>query len=137
MGYPRKSLICLEDTPYYHVVARCVRRAWLCGYDAYAGKDYSHRKTWILRRLRQLADIFAIDLCAYAIMSNHYHLVLRVDRQRIARCSQAEVVTRWTQLFAVPPLIRRWREGRASVAERVIAEELVELWRLRLIDISW
>ena len=137
MGYPRKSLICLEDTPYYHVVARCVRRAWLWGYDTYAGKDYSHRKAWVLQRLRRLADIFTIDLCAYAIMSNHYHLVLRVDRQRMSRLSHAEVVTRWTQLFSIPPLIQRWQVGRASAAERLIAEELIERWRLRLIDISW
>jgi hypothetical protein len=44
MTYARKTLISLQDTPYYHVVARCVRRAWLWGYDDYAGRDYSHRK---------------------------------------------------------------------------------------------
>src|SRR5688500_5398756 len=124
MGYARKSLICLDDTPYYHVVARCVRRAFLCGYDAYACKDYSHRKAWVLHRLRYLAEIFSIDLCAYAIMSNHYHLVVRVDRQRMARWSQEEIVARWTQLFSAPPLIHRWQEGRASAAERMIAEQL-------------
>ncbi len=137
MGYSRKVLVCLEDTPYYHVIARCVRRAWLWGHDRYAGKDYSHRKTWVLHRLRQLADVFSIDLCAYAIMSNHYHLVLRVDRRRMAHLSHAEIVARWAQLFSVPPLIERWQDGRASVAERMIAEELIERWRLRLIDISW
>jgi len=137
MGYPRKSLICLEDTPYYHVVARCVRRAWLWGYDTYAGKDYSHRKAWVLHRLRYLARVFSIDLCAYAIMSNHYHLVLRVDRQRMACLSHAEIVTRWAQLFSLPPLIQRWQDRRASAAERKIAEELIERWRLRLSDISW
>ena len=137
MGYPRKSLICLEETPYYHVVARCVRRAWLWGYDAYAGKDYSHRKAWVLHRLRYLADVFAIDLCAYAIMSNHYHLVLRVDRQRALEWNHAEVAARWARLFRAPPLIQRWQEGSVNAAERAIAEELIERWRLRLIDISW
>jgi hypothetical protein len=137
MGYPRKSLICLADTPYYHVVARCVRRAWLWGYDAYAGKDYSHRKRWILQRLDCLSNIFAIDLCAYAIMSNHYHLVLRVDRERCARWSSAEIVERWTRLFGQPPLIKRWLDGSVSTAERAAAEQLIECWRRRLIDISW
>jgi hypothetical protein len=46
-----------------------VRRAWLWGYDAYAGQDYSHRKAWVPDRLRCPADIFSVDLCAYAISS--------------------------------------------------------------------
>jgi REP element-mobilizing transposase RayT len=137
MGYARKSLICLADTPYYHVVARCVRRAWLCGYDTYAGKDYSHRKRWVMQRLQYLSDIFAIDLCAYAIMSNHYHLVLHVDRERARRMSSIEVVQRWTRLFKAPPLIERWMDGETTAAERTAAEEIIESWRKRLIDISW
>jgi REP element-mobilizing transposase RayT len=137
MGYARKSLICLSDTPYYHVIARCVRRAWLCGYDAYASKDYSHRKRWVMQRLRFLSEIFAIDLCAYAVMSNHYHLVLRVDRERGMRLSKEEVVQRWTRLFRAPLVIRRWQEGDATAAERASAEQLIERWRKRLIDISW
>lgn len=137
MGYPRKSLICLSDTPYYHVVARCVRRAWLCGYDSYADKDYSHRKHWVIQRLRFLAEIFAIDLCAYAIMSNHYHLVLRVDRHQGAQLTKEEVVQRWTRIFRAPPPIQRWQNGDATAAERAIAERMIERWRKRLIDISW
>jgi REP element-mobilizing transposase RayT len=137
MGYARKSLICLSDTPYYHVVARCVRRAWLCGYDSYAGKDYSHRKRWVMQRLRFLSEIFAIDLCAYAIMSNHYHLVLRVHRECAASLTKEEVVQRWTRLFRAPPLIQRWQDGNATAAERAVAEQLIERWRKRLIDISW
>ena len=81
MTYARKTLVSLNDTPYYHVVARCVRRAWLWGVDEYAGRDYSHRKAWVLERLASQASIFAIDVCAYAVMSNHYHLVLHVDRE--------------------------------------------------------
>jgi len=59
--YPRESLICLRATPYYHVVSRCVRRAWLWGFDEYAGKDYSQRKDWLLERLRELSSAFAIE----------------------------------------------------------------------------
>src|SRR5918993_4604103 len=65
MGYARKALVSLADTPYYHVVARCVRRAWLWGFDEYAGREYSHRKAWVLERLAQLTSIFTIDICAY------------------------------------------------------------------------
>ena len=105
MTYARKSLICLNDTPYYHVVARCVRRAWLWGFDEYAGRDYSHRKEWVLERLRDLATVFAIDICAYAVMSNHYHLVLRVDQQRAKGWTHDEVVEQWTKVHSKPTLV--------------------------------
>ena len=81
MARPRKSLICLEDTPYYHCVSRCVRRAFLCGKDPYSGKSYEHRRGWVEKRLLQLVKSFAIDVCAYAIMSNHTHMVLHVDKR--------------------------------------------------------
>ncbi|MEJ2381756.1 MAG: transposase, partial [Gammaproteobacteria bacterium] len=61
MPKPRKALVSLEATPYYHCVSRCVRRAFLCGEDAHSGKSYEHRRTWIRDRIRQLAAIFAID----------------------------------------------------------------------------
>ena len=96
MTYARKSLVCLNDTPYYHVIARCVRRAWLWGFDEYAGRDYSHRKQWVIERLTQLCSIFPIGVCAYAVMSNHYHLVLHVDSERARKWSREEVIERWT-----------------------------------------
>jgi REP element-mobilizing transposase RayT len=137
MGYARKSLISLNDTPYYHVVARCVRRAWLWGFDEYAGRDYSHRKEWILERLSLLASIFTIDVCAFAVMSNHYHLVLFVDEKRAKALTREEVIERWTKVFGTPTCIRRYLSGEAFEAERELAESVIERWRLRLYDISW
>ncbi|MCU7806096.1 MAG: hypothetical protein KZQ96_23220 [Candidatus Thiodiazotropha sp. (ex Lucinoma borealis)] len=69
MPKPWKALISLEATPYYHCISRCVRRAFLCGEDAFSGKSFEHRREWIQTRLYELADIFAIDLCGYAILS--------------------------------------------------------------------
>jgi REP element-mobilizing transposase RayT len=135
--YPRKTLVCLQDTPYYHVIARCVRRAWLWGFDEYAGRDYSHRKAWVLERLAQQSSVFAIDICAYAIMSNHYHLVVHVDAKRARTWSRKEVVARWTRLFARPTLVQRWEEESYGQAEREAAEAIIERWRARLMDVSW
>ena len=63
MTKARSSLISLADTPYYHVVGRCVRRAFLCGVDKHTHQDYSHRKQWIVARLKALSSIFTIDIC--------------------------------------------------------------------------
>lgn len=137
MTYARKNLVSLDDTPYYHVVARCVRRAWLWGVDEYAGRDYSHRKTWVLERLARLTQLFTIDVCAYAVMSNHYHLVVYVDRNRAQGLTLEEVAQRWLQLFSSPPLIEKYLTGEASSAEREAAEAILTRWRARLCDLSW
>ncbi len=81
MTRARRELVNSESTPYYHCICRCVRRAFLCGQDNLTGKSYAHRKSWIIERLRDLQSIFAIDLCAYAVMSNHYHLVICLNEQ--------------------------------------------------------
>ncbi|MFT6200871.1 MAG: hypothetical protein ACJAZJ_000047, partial [Candidatus Endobugula sp.] len=46
MTRPRKELISISDTPYYHIVSRCVRRAFLCGFDNTSQRDYEHRRQW-------------------------------------------------------------------------------------------
>ncbi len=71
MTRARREIISLEATTYYHCLSRCVRRAFLWGKDHLTGKNYEHRKTWVVERLGELAGIFAIDICAYAILSNH------------------------------------------------------------------
>ncbi len=77
-GYPRSQIVVVNVVGVYHCITRCVRRAFLCGYDQYSGKDYDHRKEFIRRRLQELASVFGIDICGYAVMGNHLHVVLTV-----------------------------------------------------------
>jgi hypothetical protein len=138
MTYARQMQVSIKDTPYYHCVARCVRRAWLWGVDDYAGKDYSHRKQWIIDRLEELSYVFAIDTCAYAVMSNHYHLVLFIDIARALGWTDEEVIRRWTKLHCPPPVVQRYASGEAtSLAEQDAAKEIIAMWRERLMDMSW
>ncbi|MET0052025.1 MAG: hypothetical protein ABW095_13225 [Candidatus Thiodiazotropha sp.] len=138
MTTARERLISLEDTPYYHCISRCVRRAWLCGDDPYTGKSFEHRRQWVLDRMRTLSGIFAIEICAYAIMSNHYHVVLHVSSDQANAWSDIEVAERWMRLYKGHLLVDRYLAGeRMSNAERFAVSDLIETWRKRLFDISW
>lgn len=136
MPKPRKLQIALSETPYYHLICRCVRRAFLCGKtEAY---NFEHRRDWILARLNQLTHMFAIDIAAFALMSNHYHLVVRVDTTKAALWSYQEISERWQLLFRLPILVERYLNGDSSVeAENQVVRAILEKWRSRLCDISW
>lgn len=87
----------LLGTSCYHSLSRCVRRAFLCSRDARSGHCVEHRRQLIVDRLALLAGVFAIDIAAYVIMSNHPQLVLHVHE---ARRMAGRVI-----LFTGPPLI--------------------------------
>lgn len=123
MTVARRQQISLEHTHYYHCISRCVRRAFLCGKDHYSGKDFGYRRQWLEDRLALLAQLFAIDLVAYAIMSNHYHVVLRINVNQSRKWSDDEVVERWSKLFRAQDAIED--------------SNLVNEWRKRLSSISW
>ena len=93
MATPRSQLVDPEAPLVYHIVSRCVRRAWLCGTDA--GQNYDHRKVWLESRLIRLSAAFAVELYGYAIMSNHFHLILRYDPSAATQWTDEEVVDRW------------------------------------------
>jgi REP element-mobilizing transposase RayT len=138
MTIARESQIQLDSTPYYHCMARCVRRAFLCGDDPFSGKNFDHRKQWIVDKLKQLASVFAIDICAYAVMSNHYHVVLRINAEQAKDWPMDEVIERWYQLFKGNMLVDRYLNGDlVSDAELLAVEEAAGTWRKRLMEISW
>lgn len=52
-------------------------------------------------RLLALAECFAVGLYAYAVMSNHVHVVLHVNPRAVKGWSDEEVAGRWVRLFPV------------------------------------
>ena len=135
----RREIVAEGQVALYHCVSRCVRRAFLCGQDTLSGRNYAHRKGWIEERLEELAGIFGVDVCGFAVMSNHLHVVVRTRPDRVEEWSDEVVVHRWWQLCPG----RRDRSGKACALE---AEELQELladkerltlWRRRLASLSW
>ena len=139
MGYPRRLLVDHLVPGFYHCISRCVRGSFLCG-----GK-YEHRRGWIERRLCELCEIFAVRPAAYAILSNHLHLVVKIEPNVARQWSDLEVARRWTSLY--PKQLERIRKnaGGGKKGETAV-EEYIEIlaanktWvedrRARLSDLS-
>jgi REP element-mobilizing transposase RayT len=132
MATPRSHFVSDSISGNYHCVSRCVRRAWLCGVDAYTGIDYSHRKAWIEQRLQQVAACFSIGIYGYAVMSNHLHLVVHVDVQVAQQWSDNEVAQRWCQLFPC-----RDKDNEHRIQQLLRDKERLALLRRRLYSLSW
>ena len=136
MTKPRVQLVSLDDTPYYHVISRCVRRAFLCGSEG--DRCYEHRRQWIEDRIRLLSSLFAVDICSYAIMSNHFHIVVKINPAEADNWSQDDVIRRWLTLFKGPLLIQRYNRGEAlGKAEHDTISDIATVWRERLSSLSW
>lgn len=70
-----------------------------------------------------LSKVFAVDLLAYAIMSNHYHVVVRINQQQANAWSDADVIEHWGQIYSVPT--------------GDVPSSKISTWRARLMDLSW
>ena len=136
MTLARKYLISTEDTPYYHVMTRCVRRAFLCGIDKYSGNNYEHRREMIVKRIKFLAGIFNINICAYAIMSNHYHLVLKINSTE--NWNEKRVLAYWSELCQPKLICQNFLKNEPqSKAELEMVYIQTDIYRKRLMSISW
>jgi hypothetical protein len=139
MALPRSKYVQEGQEGVYHCFSRCVRRAFLCGFDTLTLRDFSHRKAWLVDRLRFLASVFAIEVCAYAILATHYHALLRTRPDIVALWTDLEVAIRWLTLF---PKRRRSKDMSILPSEEEISalaarpERIAEL-RKRLSNLSW
>ena len=135
MARPRSELIDRENGGFYHLYDRCVRQAWLCGEDPNTGENFDHRREWIEHRMLFLTEIFPIDVYAYAVMSNHYHIVVNYCPDRAREWSDDEVARRWARVFGIrsgDPRVRAVHEA-SLLADPVRLSEV----RQRLGDLSW
>ena len=135
MGYPRHVYVPPDTPGTYHCVSRCVRRAFLCGEDPLTRRSFEHRRQWMEERILELPKVFAMAVHAYAVMSNHFHVVVETDPSAPWQWSDMEVATRWLALSSDTkdpqhPLQTRI-EALAAQPERM--QELRE----RLGSLSW
>lgn len=135
MTRPRAHIAPPDIAGTYHCIQRCVRRAFLCGFDAYSGRSFEHRKTWVEKRIQLIAGCFAVAVHAYAVMSNHLHLVVAIDPGQTATWSDDEVAGRWVRLF--PPR-QDSEEAIGHKHQRLLNEPVrLSVIRRRLGSLSW
>ncbi len=138
MAVARKQIVNLNTTTYYHCTTRCVRGEYLCGQDRISGKNYLHRRQLIIDRIAFLARYFCIDICAYAVMENHYHLVLRVNRDKAKRLNINQVYDLYTSIYKTSkPLAQAFFDKNASKQLKRMAKATILKWRARLYDMGW
>lgn len=133
MTTARSTQIDLTSTSYYHCISRCVRRAYLYGKDPITGKDYSYRKAMVVDKIKQLSDIFMIDICAYAVMSNHTHLVLHVNTDLSKRSTDEDIRQRWSLLY--PKNYQEFTQLETTLHPHEVTNT-INGWRIRLYSIS-
>ena len=69
-------------------------------------------------------------------MSNHYHLVVKLDSSK--DWSEHQVLERWLTLHKGPLIISRYRNGEIlSLAEKETVSDIINVWRQRLQELSW
>ncbi len=138
MAIKRSEQIDSENGGYYHLMSRCVRRAFLCGTDPNSGKDYNHRRQWIENRILSLSQYFAVEVYAYAVLHNHYHLVVYVDPLAPQGWSDLEIAERWLKVFPGKLEKPEFAAQRGFRLQAIVADKaLLATYRERLGSLSW
>jgi len=134
MALQRSEVIDLMNTRYYHCITRCVRREFLLGNIEKELK----RKEIMEKRIFKLKDCFAINVLAYSIMDNHYHIALHIDVDFVENLSDREILERWCSVFKGHECVQKFLKGESLFFyEEKIVQYYVNEYRMRLTDISW
>ena len=135
----RVEVFAADEIAIVHVMNRTVRRCFLFGEDSVSGKNFDHRKIWIDEQLAHQARYFGIDLLCQAIMSNHFHLVLRSRPDVVKEWSDEDVARRWLMLCPERRDEKRQplEPTEFEINSIVNNKEKLATVRSRLSDISW
>ena len=132
MRIPRKQQYDQDDPPWLRCISRCVRKSFLCG------DKYDHRRVWLEKRIEILAQLYHTDVTAYAIMENHFHIVMRPNVEKVAAMSDVEVANAW--LSAMRPMKSDGTYTPVNIVsiDNAVADiEKIQLWRKRIGKVSW
>ena len=134
MTVARSQLVDVSVTPWYHVISKTVRGAFLLR------EGDEGRKQWIENRIEELSQVFAIAVGGFSVLDNHLHLVVRLEPERVEQWSDEEVVRRWAKLFPPRGKNRKPLEVTPQWIEQKLADQdqkYVTNARKRLANLGW
>jgi len=138
MTIARRDIVDNETAGFYHCTNRCVRRTFLCGIDELTGKDYSHRKDWLEQRMLSLCDIFSVEIYAYAVLDNHYHIVLYLDPMLPLTWSDEDIAERWLNAYPGRLEEPQFAQQRELKKQAIMGDKSkLKSYRKRLGSLSW
>ena len=126
-GAMRQPRVKVAGEGFYHVVSRIGGRRFLID-DA--------EKGILLGMIRAAAVFSGVELYTYAVMSNHFHLLVRVPRKQ--EVSDKELLRRMESLYGMPKFLKvleKWEKWTAKKQEGRVEEEKARL-RARMYDLS-
>ena len=132
MTVARSQLVDVSVTPWYHVISKTVRGAFLLR------DGDENRKQWIEDRLKFLCEVYAVDVAGFAVLDNHLHVLVRLSPERLLELSDEEVVRRWGKLFPPRGKDRKpLKVTQAWVRQKRTDAKFVAQTRERLADLGW
>jgi len=116
MAKNRKKII--GQTAFYHVMSRTVNgEALFGGFE----KEVLRKMIW------QVADFSGVEVVTYAIMNNHFHILVRVPSEDV-EVSDRELVRRYKRLY---PKVTPWQPMSAEALENCLKDNFAGASEIR------
>ncbi len=123
----RRPRVKTEGEGFYHVVSRIGGKRFLID---------EKEKAILLGMIRAAAAFSGVELYTFAIMSNHFHLLVRVPRRKAV--SDAELLRRMEALYGTPrfrKVLEKWEKWTERKQEWRVLDEKARM-RARMYDLS-
>ena len=123
----RRPRVKVEGEGFYHVVSRIGGKRFLID---------EKEKAILLGMIRAAAAFSGVELYTFAIMSNHFHLLVRVPRKKTV--SDAELLRRMEALYGTPrfrKVLEKWEKWTERKQEWRVLDEKSRM-RARMYDLS-
>ena len=115
----KRRLKIVGRSAVYHCVTRTVNKEYIIDRVA---KEVLRKQLW------QIADFSGVEVITYCIMSNHFHVLVRVPDREATKVSDEELMRRYRVLYPKPT---QYQQSDPKVLEKNLLENNEEAAELR------